>query len=70
LRELAAFPSDAGALLQNQADFDPTKYLQGLARLIDSDGSVVFENTRAVEMHQGAPIAMQTHAAKWYLIRP
>jgi glycine/D-amino acid oxidase-like deaminating enzyme/nitrite reductase/ring-hydroxylating ferredoxin subunit len=38
-----------------QAQFHAVKYLQGLARAVHGDGSFVFEQTRALQVHDGTP---------------
>lgn len=38
---------------ENQAEFHPRKYLLGLAEAIDGDGSVVYERTKALDVHEG-----------------
>ena len=51
----------AGAVRQrNQAQFHPRKYLLHLADTIDGDGSVVWENTRATDVNEGAPCTVET----------
>jgi glycine/D-amino acid oxidase-like deaminating enzyme/nitrite reductase/ring-hydroxylating ferredoxin subunit len=51
----------AGAIkLENQAQFHPRKYLLGLAQLVDSDGSHVWEQTRALEVEDGEPCRVVT----------
>jgi glycine/D-amino acid oxidase-like deaminating enzyme/nitrite reductase/ring-hydroxylating ferredoxin subunit len=51
----------AGAVkLENQAQFHPRKYLLGLAQLVDSDGSHVWEQTRALEVEDGEPCRVVT----------
>jgi glycine/D-amino acid oxidase-like deaminating enzyme/nitrite reductase/ring-hydroxylating ferredoxin subunit len=55
----------AGAVcFSNQADFHPTKFLRGLAALVDGDGSFVFENTRVLEVGQGAPHIIRSEGGK------
>jgi glycine/D-amino acid oxidase-like deaminating enzyme/nitrite reductase/ring-hydroxylating ferredoxin subunit len=44
------FPIVAGVLLEDQALFDPLRYVLGLAREVDGDGSVIHEGTRAVDV--------------------
>ncbi len=38
-----------------QAEFHPYRYLTGLARLLEEAGGRLFERTRAVQVHEGAP---------------
>ncbi|WP_427131984.1 FAD-dependent oxidoreductase [Pseudarthrobacter sp. S9] len=44
----------------DQAQLHAVKYLQGLARAVDGDGSHVFEESRAVALHDGAPAVVDT----------
>jgi glycine/D-amino acid oxidase-like deaminating enzyme len=37
----------------NQAQFNSVKYLHGLAKAIDGNGSYIFEHTRAIGIHDG-----------------
>ena len=63
-----AFVSDAdlpfathGAVrLDEQLQFHPVRYCQGLARAVDGDGSTVLENTRAMEVDAGDPCRVTT----------
>jgi glycine/D-amino acid oxidase-like deaminating enzyme/nitrite reductase/ring-hydroxylating ferredoxin subunit len=43
-----------------QAQIHTVKYLQGLARAVDGDGSFVFEETRAEKIHDGSPGLVHT----------
>jgi glycine/D-amino acid oxidase-like deaminating enzyme/nitrite reductase/ring-hydroxylating ferredoxin subunit len=43
-----------------QAQFHAVKYLQGLARAVQGDGSFVFEQTRALQVRDGAPAVVET----------
>ena len=44
----------AGALMyKNQAQFHPRKYLLALAENFEGDGCYIFENTRAIIVHEG-----------------
>ncbi|HEX2053303.1 MAG TPA: FAD-dependent oxidoreductase [Actinomycetota bacterium] len=42
----------AGILFENQAQFHPRRYALGLARIVDGDGSSVFEETRALDLEE------------------
>jgi glycine/D-amino acid oxidase-like deaminating enzyme/nitrite reductase/ring-hydroxylating ferredoxin subunit len=44
----------------NQAQFHAVKYLHGLARAVDGDGSYVFEESRAVALRDGSPGVVET----------
>ena len=51
----------AGAVrTDDQAQFQPYGYCHALARLIDGDGSRVYELTRALDVTDGAPCVVQT----------
>ena len=51
----------AGAIrYDDQARFHPRKYLLGLAERIPGDGSVVLENTRALDVDDGDPCVVTT----------
>ena len=58
----APLPFDTfGALrYSNQAKFHPRKYLLGLAEVVNGDGSFVFENTQATDVHDGEPCKVKT----------
>jgi Rieske Fe-S protein len=43
-----------------QAQFHPRRYCLALARLVDGDGSRVFEHTRALDVSDGSPCVVQT----------
>jgi glycine/D-amino acid oxidase-like deaminating enzyme/nitrite reductase/ring-hydroxylating ferredoxin subunit len=43
-----------------QAQFHAVKYLQGLAHAVNGDGSYVFEQTRALRVHDGTPSEVDT----------
>jgi nitrite reductase/ring-hydroxylating ferredoxin subunit len=46
--------------LDEQIQFHPVRYVQGLARALDGDGSVVLEGTRAMSVDAGAPCRVKT----------
>ncbi|WP_290878756.1 FAD-dependent oxidoreductase [Fischerella sp.] len=53
----------AGAVkFDNQAQFHARKYLLHLAKLIDGNGSYVFENTRVEKIEEGTPCQVVTAA--------
>ncbi|MDG6256764.1 MAG: FAD-dependent oxidoreductase [Methanomicrobiaceae archaeon] len=68
LRLPATFDTDVplpvatyGAIrFDNQAQFHPGKYLNGLAREIPGDGSAIYEETRALEIQEGEPMVVKT----------
>jgi glycine/D-amino acid oxidase-like deaminating enzyme/nitrite reductase/ring-hydroxylating ferredoxin subunit len=49
------FPVKGAVRFDGQAQFHAVEYLQGLARAVDGEGSFVFEQTRALQVHDGAP---------------
>ena len=53
----------AAVRFDDQAQFHPRRYCLGLARLIDGDGSHVFERTRAVDVEDGSPCVVKTERA-------
>ncbi|NLB37333.1 MAG: FAD-binding oxidoreductase [Clostridiales bacterium] len=48
----------------NQAQFHPRKYLLALASIIEKKGSLIFENTRAVDIQEGDPHILVTDSGK------
>src|SRR5215211_5683585 len=46
--------------LDDQLQLHPVRYVQGLARAVDGDGSAVFESSAALEVHSGAPCRVRT----------
>jgi glycine/D-amino acid oxidase-like deaminating enzyme/nitrite reductase/ring-hydroxylating ferredoxin subunit len=46
--------------LDDQLQLHPVRYVQGLARAVDGDGSAVFESSAAVEVHAGGPCRVRT----------
>jgi glycine/D-amino acid oxidase-like deaminating enzyme/nitrite reductase/ring-hydroxylating ferredoxin subunit len=51
----------AGALrLDDQLQFHPVRYAQGLAAAVHGDGSMVIEGTRALGVHEGTPCQVRT----------
>lgn len=52
----------AAVRFDGQAQLHATKYLVGLARAIDGDGSHVFEESRVDEVHDGAPCRIATES--------
>jgi len=46
--------------LDDQLQLHPVRYVQGLARAVDGDGSAVFEGSAALEVHSGAPCRVRT----------
>ncbi len=54
------WPVTAAVRFDDQAQFHPRRYCLALARLIDADGSRVFEQTRAVDVEDGSPCVVKT----------
>ena len=50
----------AAVRFDDQAQFHPRRYCLALARLIDGDGSRVFEHTRALDVEEGSPCIVKT----------
>ena len=57
------FPTHGAVRLEHQLQLHPVRYVQGLARAVDGDGSAVFENTRALSVESGTPCRVQTASA-------
>ncbi len=53
------FPVRCAMRFTGQAQLHPCKYLVGLARFVDGDGSHVFESTRAQDAESGAPMRVR-----------
>jgi glycine/D-amino acid oxidase-like deaminating enzyme/nitrite reductase/ring-hydroxylating ferredoxin subunit len=53
------FPVAGAIRLEGQAQFHPRKYLLPLVERIDGDGSYVFEETRARDVHHGTPCIVE-----------
>jgi glycine/D-amino acid oxidase-like deaminating enzyme/nitrite reductase/ring-hydroxylating ferredoxin subunit len=51
---------EAAVRFDDQAQFHPRRYCLALARLIDGDGSHVFEHTRALDVADGSPCVLTT----------
>jgi glycine/D-amino acid oxidase-like deaminating enzyme/nitrite reductase/ring-hydroxylating ferredoxin subunit len=54
------YPVAGAVRLPDQVEFHPVKYLHGLARVVDGEGCRVFENTRALRLHEGSPVQVDT----------
>jgi glycine/D-amino acid oxidase-like deaminating enzyme/nitrite reductase/ring-hydroxylating ferredoxin subunit len=54
------WPVKAALRFDDQAQFHPRRYCLALARLIDGDGSRVFEQTRALDVDDGSPCVVKT----------
>ena len=56
------FPVDSAVVLERQAQFDPVRYLRGLAELIPGDDCHLFERSAVVHVDEGPPCAVTTDA--------
>ena len=56
------FAASAAVRLDHQAQFQPVSYTRALARLVDGDGSHVFERTAVTSVDDGAPCRVGTEA--------
>jgi glycine/D-amino acid oxidase-like deaminating enzyme/nitrite reductase/ring-hydroxylating ferredoxin subunit len=54
------YPVAAAVRVHDQAQFHPWKYVAGLARFVDGDGSHVFELTRVTDVESGDPCRVVT----------
>jgi glycine/D-amino acid oxidase-like deaminating enzyme/nitrite reductase/ring-hydroxylating ferredoxin subunit len=54
------WPVKAAVRFEDQAQFHPRRYCLALARLVDGDGSRVFEYTRALDVDEGSPCVVKT----------
>jgi glycine/D-amino acid oxidase-like deaminating enzyme/nitrite reductase/ring-hydroxylating ferredoxin subunit len=50
--------------LDDQLEIHPVRYVQGLAAAVDGDSSVVFEDSRALEVSEGSPCTVRTAAGE------
>lgn len=58
------FPVKGAVRFDGQAQFHVRKYLLALAEEIPGDGSHLFENTRALDVHEGARCGVETDRGK------
>lgn len=54
------FPVKGAVRFDGQAQLHAVKYLQGLARTVNGEGSFVFEQTRPQQVHDGSPAVVDT----------
>ena len=54
------WPVKAAVRFDEQAQFHPRRYCLALARLVEGDGSRVFEQTRALDVEDGSPCVVKT----------
>lgn len=55
------FPVEHGLRLENQAQYNPVKYAQGLAKVITDLGGLIFEDSRVCEVDADAGAVMTEH---------
>ena len=58
------YPVAASIRVEGQAQFHPWKYLAALARLVDGEGSRVFEEARATGVRSGDPCIVTTERGR------
>jgi len=56
------YPTALALRLDDQAQFDPVRYVHGLARLLTEAGGQIYERTPVVAVHDGAPCRLETEA--------
>ena len=54
------YTTELGFVIEDQAQFQPVAYCNGLAQAIDGDGSRVFTDTPVVEYSDGEPCSVRT----------
>jgi glycine/D-amino acid oxidase-like deaminating enzyme len=54
------YPVSGAVRLTGQVEFHPVKYVHGLAAAVDGDGCRIFENTRALGVHEADPVRVET----------
>lgn len=54
------FKIKAAECFENQAQFHPRKYILALAKDIPGDGSYIYEQSRAIDFHEGSPSVVIT----------
>ena len=60
------FPIAAAVRVSDQATFHIRKYLAGLARVVDGEGSHVYEHSKVVSINSGKPPRISTQRGKVY----
>lgn len=58
------FPIEGAVRFADQATFHTHKYLAGLARAVDGEGSFVFEHSKVVSINSGQPPRVSTRTGK------
>ncbi len=54
------YPTHGAVRLDDQLQFHPVRYVQGLAAAVEGEGSRVFEHSRALRVSQGSPRTVYT----------
>jgi len=54
------FAALAAVRLDDQAQFDPVRYVRGLAGLLERDGGLIFERSAVTGVHEGTPCRVET----------
>lgn len=58
------FKMDTAIMFPQQAQFHPLKYLNQLAKIIQNNGGIIYENVRASKFEKGNPIKITTNTDK------
>lgn len=53
-------PVNYGVRIDNQAQFNPLQYVKSLAKNIQSDNCLIFENTQVTNVHEGEKCTVET----------
>jgi glycine/D-amino acid oxidase-like deaminating enzyme/nitrite reductase/ring-hydroxylating ferredoxin subunit len=53
------FPTEVGLAFGDQAEFDPLRYLAGLADRLEAAGGRIYEDSRAVGLSDGTPVEVE-----------
>jgi len=56
------YPVAGAVRLDEQVEFHPVRYVRGLAKAIEGDGSFVFEGTRVIGVDHGSPCRVRTQS--------
>lgn len=54
------FPTAGGMVFRDQAEFDPQRYVLGLADRFEELGGTIHEDSPAVSLHDGSPVRAET----------
>lgn len=58
------YPVHGAVVFSGQAEFDPQRYLEGLAGLLEREHGRIFERTRATGLAEGAPCELETERGR------